>query len=575
MALIKIPKEMGSTPGIVDNSNATAITIDSSENVGIGRTSIAQPSSGATTLAIQGTDTTKGGAIRLYSSDDSVAAYIYPDNSSGLSINTSTSHPIVFRTVGTERMRIDASGRMGIGVTPEAWRSDWEVLRIGPKASFYSQPTATTGIAENIYYDTGNNWRAISTAAGSLYQLDSGNHHFYTMASVSAGAVSTPAEKFTIRGDGRVGINNTAPNYALCISDNSNPNRNGLEIAIGTSDTASNTIQNYNRATSAYTPLNIASSTLTFGVGTSATERMRVTSAGKLVVDGTVAGYSGCQITAGSPSITTSGVTVLSTTTGHGYYMFGDATGDAAAGYVGQIHYDHSSNSMDIVTNGVQACEWDSDGLQISNQILADGRRRGMYGIYSPTKLAHIWSMGTAYKVAADGSTGGNLYGLCYSYEPNYGSAGTNPGARSGLGHQMQWRANGGTHVAIGNGIYTVGSVTANSDARLKTDIETIPNAMSKVSALTGITYKRTDLSEPDSATGNQYDVRHTGVLAQELLAVLPEAVEGAVNGQQPEDGSYLSVAYGNMAGLFIEALKEQQATIEALTQRIETLENN
>jgi hypothetical protein len=205
-----------------------------------------------------------------------------------------------------------------------------------------------------------------------------------------------------------------------------------------------------------------------------------------------------------------------------------------------------------------------------------------MYGIYSPTKLAHIWSMGTAYKVAADGSTGGNLYGLCYSYEPNYEVTGSNPGARSGLGHQMQWRAGGSTHTAIGNGIYTTGSVTANSDARLKTDIETIPNAMSKVSALTGITYKRTDLSEPDPATGNQYDVRHTGVLAQDLLAVLPEAVEGAVNGQQPEDGSYLSVAYGNMAGLFVEALKEQQATIESqaaaitdLTTRLTALENN
>ena len=36
MALTKTPIELSSTPGIVDNSNATAITIDSSENVGIG-----------------------------------------------------------------------------------------------------------------------------------------------------------------------------------------------------------------------------------------------------------------------------------------------------------------------------------------------------------------------------------------------------------------------------------------------------------------------------------------------------------------------------------------------------------
>ena len=39
MALTKIPSELSSTTGIVDNSNATAITIDSNENVGIGTTS--------------------------------------------------------------------------------------------------------------------------------------------------------------------------------------------------------------------------------------------------------------------------------------------------------------------------------------------------------------------------------------------------------------------------------------------------------------------------------------------------------------------------------------------------------
>ena len=93
-------------------TNVDALTIDEDGNVGIGRTSIAQPSSGATTLAIQGTSTTKAGAIRLYSSDDSVAAYIWADNTSGLSINTSTSHPMVFRTVAAERMRLDTSGNL-------------------------------------------------------------------------------------------------------------------------------------------------------------------------------------------------------------------------------------------------------------------------------------------------------------------------------------------------------------------------------------------------------------------------------------------------------------------------------
>jgi len=43
MALTKVDKSVSSTPGIVDNSNATAITIDSSERVGIGLTSPASP----------------------------------------------------------------------------------------------------------------------------------------------------------------------------------------------------------------------------------------------------------------------------------------------------------------------------------------------------------------------------------------------------------------------------------------------------------------------------------------------------------------------------------------------------
>jgi hypothetical protein len=87
-------------------------------NVGIGTTSITQPSAGATTLKIKGTDNDKAGAIFLESANASVLAYIYPDNSNGLSINTSTSHPIVFRTAALERMRIDSTGAVTMPYQP-------------------------------------------------------------------------------------------------------------------------------------------------------------------------------------------------------------------------------------------------------------------------------------------------------------------------------------------------------------------------------------------------------------------------------------------------------------------------
>jgi len=83
-------------------------------NVGINATTISQPSSGATTLRIVGTVTNKAGAIFLDSSDSSVSTYIYPDSTNGLSINTSTSHPIVFRTAAAEKMRITSGGNVGI-----------------------------------------------------------------------------------------------------------------------------------------------------------------------------------------------------------------------------------------------------------------------------------------------------------------------------------------------------------------------------------------------------------------------------------------------------------------------------
>ena len=44
-------------------------------------------------------------------------------------------------------MRIDVRHNIGIGVTPEIWHSGWDILRIGDRASFYSQASTTAGMA--------------------------------------------------------------------------------------------------------------------------------------------------------------------------------------------------------------------------------------------------------------------------------------------------------------------------------------------------------------------------------------------------------------------------------------------
>ena len=109
----------------------------------------------------------------------------------------------------------------------------------------------------------------------------------------------------------------------------------------------------------------------------------------------------------------------------------------------------------------------------------------------------------------------------------------------------------GGNPVMISNGsngnLGVLGAYQQLSDRNVKSEIEVIDGALSKVAALRGVTYNRTDI-ETD---------RQTGVIAQEVLEVLPEAVT--------EFDGKLSVQYGNMMGLMIEAIKELRAEVESL----------
>jgi len=103
------------------------------------------------------------------------------------------------------------------------------------------------------------------------------------------------------------------------------------------------------------------------------------------------------------------------------------------------------------------------------------------------------------------------------------------------------------------------GDVIAFSDARLKTNLTVIDNAVAKINKLQGVTYDRID-------TGK----RQTGLIAQEVQAILPEAVHEA----EDEDKT-LGLAYGNLAGLFVEAIKEMSATIARLEAEVAALKNN
>jgi hypothetical protein len=105
------------------------------------------------------------------------------------------------------------------------------------------------------------------------------------------------------------------------------------------------------------------------------------------------------------------------------------------------------------------------------------------------------------------------------------------------------------------NVLTTAGNITSNSDIRLKRDIQKITNATDKVKKLNGVTFTRIDVEDTTK--------RYAGLIAQEVLEVLPEAVEGTAT---------YSVAYGNMVGLLVEAIKEQQSEIDELKSLVKQL---
>jgi hypothetical protein len=138
-------------------------------------------------------------------------------------------------------------------------------------------------------------------------------------------------------------------------------------------------------------------------------------------------------------------------------------------------------------------------------------------------------------------------------------------GTTSSLTKRFQINANGLVSIGNINPGYTLdvsGTIRASSDViafsdkRVKENIVTVNNALDTVTKLRGVTYTRKDIDDKSTKVG---------VIAQEVLKVLPEVVS-------KDNKDMYSVAYGNLAGVFIEAIKELKAEVDSLKQELKQL---
>ena len=114
--------------------------------------------------------------------------------------------------------------------------------------------------------------------------------------------------------------------------------------------------------------------------------------------------------------------------------------------------------------------------------------------------------------------------------------------------------------LSSGGALYIRGALTQNSDERLKTNVETISSALSKVEQMRGVSYERID-----------NDDNTVGVIAQELETIAPELVNTATDPTTIGDitiESLKSVCYANLTAYLIEAIKELSVKVTELENK-------
>jgi hypothetical protein len=507
---------------------------------------------------------------------------------------------IAFSEGGVESARFDASGNMGLGVTPSAW-SSYKAIQFGAQGSIASASTAT-------YF--GNNWftdgtnKYIQSGTAGLAGWEGNVFKWYQAPSGTAGNTISFTQAMTLDASGNllVGRTNTtvANNTGTIIAPTFTSiagNSNGTLFLRNCSPTVSADIGGLIRFDAVYrnsdgdttdiagiaglrenaTNANYAGY-LAFSTtpnGGSRTERARIDSAGNMGLGVTPSAWSGVS----GKALDFGAGSVFSTTTGAGQTRV-----------ISNAYYNSAWKYKATAGAAMYVC--DSGNIQHTWSIAASGSADANISFTQAMTLDASGNLlvGTTVSPTSTGTAGVQIaqssgIGLMYIGKTFSGST-----------DAMRFYYNGGgSAVQVGSINYTNTATAFNtsSDYRLKENIQPMTGALAKVQALNPVTYTW----KADGSDGE-------GFIAHELQAIVPNAVTGekdateiqqyeispAVPATFDEEGNELTPAVEAVMGerdvpkyqgidtsflvaTLTAAIQEQQALITTLTARITALE--
>ncbi len=437
----------------------------------------------------------------------------------------------------TERMRLDSSGNLGLGVTPSAWGGSFKALQVGAVGSTYVSSAGDVIFGRNTY-NNGTNSLYLTSSFASAYGMISGQHQWYTAPSGTAGNAITFTQAMTLDASGKLGIGTSSPLLPLHV------------VTTGTSTSAfGNAISTFRSgAAGRDASIQFSDGTNTGNIGqlsgnlllgTGGNERMRIDSSGNVGIGTSSPTNFGSAFKMlaiqGSDygviqAISSSGSTTL------------EMMGASGIGYVGT----RTNHPVAFRTNDTERMRIDSSGRVGINQ--------------TPTTRQFSVTQNTASNYAGEfiqlSATGHAIAASCNSSDT--------------VGRFFDGYSSSATATRIV--IYTNGNVVnqnnsygAISDIKLKENIVDATPKLEKLNQVRVVNY---------NLIGEEQ--KQLGVIAQELEQIFPSMIDESPDFDR--DGNDLGtttkqVKYSVFVPMLIKAIQEQQAIITDLKSRIETLE--
>jgi len=326
----------GNTPS-ASNLTTTSLGVELAINATDGKLFYKDNAGNVQTLATKATGTIGGSNTQVqYNSSGLLAgsANMVFDGSTLTTLNSAYTGTLTGGTgvvnLGSGQFYKDASGNVGVGLTPKAWGTIKSIDMLGGGASetaSFASGFGSTYVVNNAYYN-GSAWIANTTSPPSYYSQISGTHQWYTGTSVTAGTATTFTERMRIDSTGNVGIGTTSPNQAKLtvngiyqIAQFGGSNSNLDSVFLGCVNRGTTSGFSFLPTGSAFVgavgngiaiPLGVA----TFGAqpiifGTNNTESMRIGANGAVNIGGTTTGVYSEKLMIQSASSTQASLMVL------------------------------------------------------------------------------------------------------------------------------------------------------------------------------------------------------------------------------------------------------------------------